>query len=393
MQVVELEEEQPFQLARQLLSQADALRLHQRHHHQLQLDFPNPLHPSHYILRSRGWAGQLTIGGLLIQLRPKIPLRNLFGMIETAYQFKGLHFFAGQGRIQSLEEIFSHLAELLTRGIQARLHQGLYREYLECQEDLPYLRGRMLFPPARRPQTLRCAYQEHSAGGMDNRILSWTLHCMRGFSFAQEATQRQVRQVYRLVSAAVEPTPVHAEECLNRPYHRLNQDYQILHALCRFFLEHSGPAAGPGDRAFLPFAVHLPTLFEGFVAHWLKAQLPAGLHLEVQHRALVEGSRGLAFHIDLVLRAGEGGEVLAVLDTKYKGDQEPSSEDIQQVVAYAVRLGTRRAFLLYPSARTQARRLRVGEVQVQTLSFELGGDLEAAGSVALGEVLKRVKYA
>lgn len=390
MHTIELEEEEPFRLDAGLLSQAEALRLHHRHHRLIQLDFPTPLHPAHYLLRSRGWVGQLALGGLLIQLKPKVPLANLFGMIETAYQFKGLQLYAGEGRSRSLEGVFGLLAGLLARGIQARIHQGLYREYREYQDELPCLRGRLLLPSARRPRALRCAYQEHSAGIMDNQILVWTLHCLRAFSFADPKIQRQVRQVYRLFSGLVELEPVRAADCLRRPYHRLNQDYQPLHGLCRFFLEHSGPLLGTGEHPFMPFAVHLPTLFEEFAAHWLAEHLPPGLHLEAQHRAPLEGSQGLAFHIDLVLRARQRGRVLAVLDTKYKGDREAASEDLQQVVAYAVRLGTRNAFLLYPSTATRVRRIRVGGVQVQTLAFALEGDLESAGKGVLGKILAQL---
>lgn len=393
MRIIELEEEEPFRLEAGLLSQAEALRLYQRHHRLVQLDFPTPLHPGHYLLRSRGWAGQLALDGLLIQLKPKIPLANLFGMIETAYRFGGLKLYAGEGRSRSLDEVFGLLAGLLARGIQTRIHQGLYREYREYQDELPCVRGRLVFPPARRPRALRCAYQEHSAGTTDNHILAWTLHRLRSFSFADPKVQRQVRQVYRLILGLVEPQPVRAEECLQRPYHRLNQDYQPLHGLCRFFLEHSGPLLGAGEHPFMPFAVHLPTLFEEFVAHWLEKNLPSGLHLEVQHRAPLEGSQGLAFHIDLVLRARQHGQVLAVLDTKYKGDREPTSEDLQQVVAYAVHLGTPNAFLVYPSIATRVRRINVGRVQVRTLAFALQGDLESAGKGALDMILAQINSA
>ena len=52
----------------------------------------------------------------------------------------------------------------------------------------------------------------------------------------------------------------------DRLYHRLNQDYQPMHGLCRFFLEHSGPTHQDGDSAMIPFVVHMPALFEKFVA-------------------------------------------------------------------------------------------------------------------------------
>lgn len=94
----------------------------------------------------------------------------------------------------------------------------------------------------------------------------------------------------------------------------------------------------------------------------------------------------------MVLRSDEG-KVLAVLDTKYKAPPEPSSEDLQQVVAYAVRMGTGKAFLLYPRASTPGHRLRIGGVQVYSLGFALGGPLEDAGRMALDGILKGINGA
>jgi 5-methylcytosine-specific restriction enzyme subunit McrC len=387
VRLVELVEDQTLRLEAGWCSQEEALRLHQHHHHLVQLEFPSPLHPAHYLLRSRGWAGQFTAGGLHLLLRPKVPLGNLFGMMERAYGFQGLEFGPGEIHNQRLGEMFGRLAGLLARGVQARLRQGLYREYREGEGELGFLRGRLLFPPARRPGLLRCLYHEHSAEIPDNHILAWTLHRLRQCRFADPEVEAQLRRTHHLIADLVEARPVQPEACVGRTYHRLNQEYRPLHGLCRFFLEHSGPLLEAGDHPFTPFAVHLPTLFERFVASWLHHHLPRGLHLEVQHRAPLEGSQGLAFRVDLVLRARPRGPVLAIMDTKYKNDREPASEDVQQVVAYAVRLGAPRAFLIYPSAATQARRIRVGGVQVRTLAFALEGDLEASGQRVCEEVL------
>ncbi|MCC7265255.1 MAG: hypothetical protein IT369_22340 [Candidatus Latescibacteria bacterium] len=393
MVYLEVGEDQVCRVDAHLLGEAAALRLHQQYHHLLEVVFPNPLHPRHYLLRSRGWAGQLDLDGLTIELRPKIPLANLFAMVEQAYGLEGLAFLPGTGATSSLPQVFAALASLLARRVEARFHQGLYREYREQQEEVAWVRGRVLFPPGRRPSALRCAFQEHRADTADNQILAGTLQHLRSVAFADPRVQRQIQRAHRLLAGGgVLVRRVRPEECVGRFYHRLNRDYALLHGLCRFFLEHRGPALGAGDYPMVPFAVYLPTLFERFAAHWLARHLPASLHLDAQYRAPLEGSEGLAFRIDLVLRAGQRGPVLAVIDTKYKAANEVTSEDLQQVVAYAVRLGTAQAFLVYPSTLTARRRIRVGGVQVETLCFALDGHLERAGEGVLS-ALSRLKYA
>ena len=103
---------------------------------------------------------------------------------------------------------------------------------------------------------------------------------------------------------------------------------------------------GEGKREFTSLLVYMPSLFESFIAEWLKVELGGSYQLQSQFRVGLEGSHKLAFKIDLVLREASQGSVLAVLDTKYKVGKSPQERDIQQVVAYAVRMKTNRAFLV-----------------------------------------------
>ena len=84
--------------------------------------------------------------------------------------------------------------------------------------------------------------------------------------------------------------------------------------------------------------------------------------------------------MDMALFARDDGEVRAVVDAKYKMGGVPAEANVQQVVAYAVQLGVRRAFFLYPEAR-YTQRFEVGPVTVQAVGFDLAAaDLECAGN-------------
>jgi 5-methylcytosine-specific restriction enzyme subunit McrC len=122
-------------------------------------------------------------------------------------------------------------------------------------------------------------------------------------------------------------------------------------------------------------------LFEQFVAEWLRGHLPPEWSLEVQRRFDVgQGEASLRFDIDLVLSQGSERRPLAVLDTKYKADDRPSTADVSQVVAYAELHGCERAFLVYPAPLPLPLDVRVGRIRVQSLVYPLEGDLEAGGA-------------
>lgn len=139
---------------------------------------------------------------------------------------------------------------------------------------------------------------------------------LRSFAFAYPKVQRQIRLAHRVLGGLAESAPFRAEDCRGQLYHRLNREYDGLHGLCRFFLEHRGPQPVLGERTLPTFALHLPTRSERFAARWFQQVLPHPPYIEAKYRALREGSPGMTFHIYLMLRKGWRGRAIAVFDTK-----------------------------------------------------------------------------
>ncbi|HSM57250.1 MAG TPA: hypothetical protein VK879_13955, partial [Candidatus Sulfomarinibacteraceae bacterium] len=285
--------------------------------------------------------------------------------------------------------VYERLAALLARRVLVRARQGFYRAYIEQTAQLPYVRGRM-DPVASRalagqPQ-VTCRFDEATTDVVDNQILAWTLRCIAHSGLCANGAQELVRRAAHSLDGVARPLPVSADECAQRTYHRLNEEYRPLHALCRFFLEQSGPNHRPGDRDMIPFLVSMPRLYEQFVARWLDAHLPAPWMVRAQERVAVEmASHPLSFFPDLVLYDGRGAARM-VLDTKYKMPQTPAAADVAQVVAYAQSKGCREAALVYPRPLSRPLAARVGEVRVRALHFELKGDLQACGRAFLQQL-------
>ena len=385
MQVFELQEEENFFIPQADFEQASALTLHRLHSNRISIEFPSPLNDQCYVLRSKGCIGQIPVSeDVLLRIRSKVPVANVFRMLEYAYNLKSFNFLEGQVSIESLDDVFERLASILAKRVLDRARKGLYRSYIGEEESLPYLRGRVLVMPSLRAAMwgstrLECEYEEHTADLDDNRILAWTLFQLPRYRLQRQDVLRQVRQAYRVLAGAVEVTCMDSNECVGRFYHRLNEDYRPMHGLCRFFLEHCGPGVERGEHDIMPFVLDMPSLFESFVAEWLKTNIPGGIRVTPQYRAELDISGTLAFRIDLVLSDVTSDQVLAVMDTKYKRQQYPEETDIQQIVAYAVRMKTANAFLVYPSTTTQSLSMKVGEVSVQSLSFDIGKEPDEAG--------------
>jgi 5-methylcytosine-specific restriction enzyme subunit McrC len=392
IRTLEWDELRLHELAATELSEELATAIHERHGHRIDVEFPSPRTGGKYRFKSRGCVGNLPVAeDLVVRVRPKVPVRSLFRMLEYAYDLDSFQVYEGDAGVGAIEEIYETLVSLLARRVLDRVRQGLYHHYKEEQETLPYVRGKVLALESLRAggvaaSRLVCEYEELTADVPDNQILAWTLGLLHRFPLEREDVREKVRRASRALVPLIEPRRMLPRDCVHRFYDRLNEDYRPMHALCRFFLEQSGPTLEGGDHSLLPFTLHMPTLFEAFVARWLQRHLPPGMSLSAQHHADLEPTGALSFKIDLVL-SGEGtGDVLAVLDTKYKDTTLPAVDDIQQMVAYAARMRTRHAFLVYPARGARPLQLQVGDVKVGSLVFDLDARPEDAGARFLEEL-------
>jgi 5-methylcytosine-specific restriction enzyme subunit McrC len=344
-----------------------------------------------WTVEATAWVGILPLGpGHSLYIAPKVPIHNLFRMLEWAW---GANFqaFEGLEELTNLQDVYERLARILALRVLDRLRRGLARSYQPAMDRLPYLRGRLdVGAHLRSPEslTLPCRFEEQTTDSDDNRILAWTLRVIALSGLVTERSQTVVRQAFRGVSHQAELHSFRAANCVGRVYHRLNEDYRTLHALCRFFLETSGPAHRRGHHWMIPFAVNTESLFEQFVAAWLAKRLERGERLVIKGVLQPEGPSKIALKPDLVIRSPLG-HALAVLDTKYKAGSQVTQADLYQIHAYAAQLGCANAFLVYPEARPEVFDVTLGgpfPVRIRTVGFDLSGDLEVAGQTFLAEI-------
>jgi len=369
----------------------------------LSVAFPSPASGQQWELTSHGWAGLIrATPELTLALAPRIAINNLFDMLEVAYGLASFHLLPGLVYSSSLEAVYERLAAALAEGVLRRAHLGLHGAYVAHRERLPFVRGRLLVEPVARqagPPRVICDYEEHTVDVPDNQILAWTLWCIARSRICGKRVQPLVRRALRAVQATVTLVPTPSSACVGRQYDRLNEDYAPLHALCRFFLENSGPTHQSGEEPMAPFLVNMARLYEQYVAESLRRQLPPPWALRAQETVVHgaggdadDGARGgthggVQFIIDLVLYDG-AGTAHAVLDTKYRPLQRAAAADVAQVVAYAQSKGCRRAVLLYPQPPSPPLDVMVGDVRVQTMPFRPGEGARRDGVALMRALLQ-----
>lgn len=357
----------------------------------IQVEFPSPKTGDRWVLKNLGYVGVLPLSrDHTLSLQPKVPISNVFRMLEYAYRLDIFHKSDDVIGAESMQEVYESLARVLARRICDRGRSGLHRCYVGREQRLGVVRGRVDLRrlSAQHPDPrLFCQFEERTPDHADNQILLYALDRIVRSRLCREQARRETRNAYRLLRGAVSLVTFAEREIASRTYHRLNQDYRGLHALARFFVVNTGPKHGAGDEAMTPFLMDMPRLFEEFVAAWLKEHLPSGFRLIAQETGTYDSENQIRYRVDIVLYDGSG-RPFAVVDTKYKRETGPASDDIAQVVTYATKKGCEDAILVYPHGGSQTKPFAVGNVKVKTMGFPLDGDLKSDGQRLMERIVR-----
>ena len=367
------------------LSETEGLGLWQEFRRAVDVAFPSPITDQRWELTAKGYVGQIPVGERAsIRIAPRVPVANIFRMWELAYQVK-FDWLRDSTTVSSLEEFYSELARHLGEGVLRLERQGLYRKYLQRIDLLPFVRGRVdLREAIAKPwqTSLICQFEEHTADIEDNQLLMSALRVAGQTGACSERARDVLRSAYWRLQRNVTLHRFPSDKCLNRDYNRLNGNYRPLHFLCHFILDHAGPTHLTGSKSLRSFLVNMPALFERFVAEWLGKNRPPTYH--VRQRVPLPIHAAINLIPDIVVYRGESA--VAVIDTKYKLDNTPSSDDAQQVIAYAEALNCPEAILLFPRRPESQLDVQVGRVRLRSLSFPLNADLDPAGAMLLDQL-------
>jgi len=347
---------------------------------------PISFHPdANWRISSEGWVGYIPLTpdlGLRLQPKRGITITNIFRMLEYAYDLNSFHLLDGLTDCRFVEDLYERLATILAQRVLDRGMRGYYRSYRPQSDHLSCIRGRIdLQMACSAPWEARpfCHFEEHTSDVMENRILAWTLLQILKSDVCTSRALPIVRQAYRRIAGFAEIEPCKPQDCIERAYNRLNQDYEPMHALCRFFLENLGPDHEAGDRKMIPFLVNMGRLYELFVASWLEKNLVKERYsVKSQEHVPVDPRLNINFKIDLSIFDEESHTHIFVMDTKYKVGR-PTADDIEQVAAYAESKGCKEAILVYPERSMPELDGKVGCISIKSATFSLTGDLEIAG--------------
>jgi 5-methylcytosine-specific restriction enzyme subunit McrC len=358
-----------------------------------------------YRIEPVGMVGSVRTGTVQLDVRPKdrLGLSRLLFLLSYA----GNQGFR-EDAVAAVEEpeLWSALAESLAQLAERALNRGLLQGYLNVDESLRTVKGRIRISDqiSRRPGMLvplEVSYDEFTEDIAENRILRAALDRMSKVPGVRPEVLSRLRQlqgrldaVTRLQSGAPLP-PWRAS--------RMNLRYHAVLRLSEVVLRNASAEAGQGDQQTAAFVVDMSRVFADFVGTALREAMAAypgetRLRYDAMLNEAVRDSDRLTVRPDAVHLLG--GRPVAVYDAKYRAasDQGSSlSADHFQMLAYCTALRVPTAWLVYAGqGEIKLRRILNTDIDVVEYPIDLSrptpqilADVTALARESWGEVVRQ----
>ena len=279
-----------------------------------------------------------------------IVIQNVYHMLAYAFQvLRQSHYEnVAAERFENMEDM---LADILARGIVQQRKQGLYRSYVDTQENLPILRGKLdmrgsITCRIRNKPLLACTFSQLSENNLFNQILKATLQSLVANRAVSPSYREKLRQLLPLFSSTDDIRP-DTIPWTSLSFQSCNRSYQMLAYICRFILTGMLQTTRQGKYRLAHFTdEHMAHLYEKFILNYYKRHHPrlgaAPLHIKwnLDESTDVPSCDMLpAMRTDVTLQQGKRK---LIIDAKYYahslstyfGRKKFHSANLYQILAY-----------------------------------------------------------
>jgi 5-methylcytosine-specific restriction enzyme subunit McrC len=354
-------------------------------------------------VRDNGYIGAAVIGGLPIRITPKTPVDRLLFLL--GYAQHPLHWRQEEVDAGEHRDMLPALAHAYARAADRALRQGVLQGYLELEEPLPVVRGRIREADQVRrryglPLPIEVRYDEFTVDIAENRLLlAAAIRLLRLPGLAVSTRKMLRRMITRLsgVSALVPGRPLPGW----RPS-RLNSRYHTALGLAELVLRGASYELDDGTTVRVDgLLLEMWRVFEDFVtvalAEAFRTYGGRSVLQDTEHH--LDHDQRVRLRPDLVhYRIGVDGaeRPSAVVDSKYKiaKGSDGHSGDLYQMLAYCTVLGLDRGHLVYAKGDTEPHRHVIHGAGIEIMQHALDLTLppaalletvrELAGSILRG---------
>jgi 5-methylcytosine-specific restriction enzyme subunit McrC len=243
-----------------------------------------------------------------------------------SYAFQALHQSIYEDvAVEEFEDIHNLFAAILSKGIGLQLKRGLYREYINRQEYLQALRGKIdlsgtIKNRLAHKQSLSCEYDELSENNLLNQILKTTVMILLRNAKVKPEYKDALKKEMLFFSNVdtLEPTAIPWSQIR---FQRNNQTYRMLVSICQLIMEGMLLTTDKGDYRLASFVdeQRMCRLYEKFILEYYTQKFPMLSVTAAQIPWSLDDHIGTMLPVmqsDITLQKGN---TVLIIDAKYYG--------------------------------------------------------------------------
>ncbi|RWR01444.1 restriction endonuclease [[Pantoea] beijingensis] len=324
----------------------------------------------HQSVRFAQFCGVIQLDDLTLEVLPKIHGKEeqpescreaLVQMLHTA-RIMRMHKGAQAGINTQQYTLLDIFIQHFCHDLNMQILQGKLRNYIEQEENLSVMRGRLVIPQHIRhnqvhKERLFCRFDEFSEDILLNQILRFTLRLL--MPWAGSGKTKKVLTELLMHFDGISDSLITLQSFNLLKSDRITQRFQPVIEQCRLFISAIKPDVLAGSTPLFSLLFDMNRLFEAWVADKLKPWAhQQGWHLRTQgpRKYLAmrdDDSRQFQLRPDIALVDDDNVPQL-IADAKWKllnkedGKLGVSSSDMYQLYTYAGRYKAPRLRLFYP---------------------------------------------
>lgn len=265
-------------------------------------------------------------------------IKNIYYMLSYAFQSLNQSEYESIDK-EEFENIHNLFASILSKGIGRQLKQGLYKEYINMQEDLLVVRGKIDMPGTiknrvAKKQSLNCEYDELSENNLLNQILKTTAFILIRHGSVKSEYRDDLKKKMLFFSSVdeIDPSGIRWSSI---KFHRNNQAYRMLISVCQLVLEGMLLTTEDGVYKLASFIddQRMHRLYEKFILEYYIIEHPMLKASSSQINWALDDGVGTMLPImqsDILL---EKGDIVLIIDAKYYSKTTQSQYDSHSLIS------------------------------------------------------------
>lgn len=317
-------------------------------------------------VRVINYVGIISLNNVTIEILPKISLsgnkkKDREILLQMLSKCNKLPFSINESMSLNLKDydLIDLLAKFFLKHLQSQVNRGLYFEYINKEENLNLIKGKLLLNNHIRVNYANkvkayCGYDEYSENNFLNQVFKKV--CMLILRKVNNDDVKNYIKKMLAIFVDVDLGYIDKNKLINYKLHRQNNRFKETYEFAKLILLNMSMESSVGNDNAFSMLFEINTLYEEYIGN-IVSQIwnseDRGTLLQDKSKYLLNNINTNRGNFNLkpdIILIDKNEKFDIIIDTKWKSaDSKIESSDMYQMYAYITRyINAKRCILLYP---------------------------------------------